>query len=248
VSFAESYDAAADGFADLAAPLVYGALAAPLADVLGAPAADGTMLDVAAGSGALGGYFQTVVALDLSPGQLRRNPAAARVLADAARLPFPSASFPRAGCAFGINNVDDPAALVREMARVAPVVGVSTWRRPEARYEPKEIVYDALERQVGSSRSEVGVHLDRLTAAVGTAAAVTALLQGAGLAAEVAEVEVDIPWPGASAYLGYRLAMPATATPHDVDALRADVLPRLEALSPEQRAWRPGVIIGVGRR
>jgi SAM-dependent methyltransferase len=227
---------------------VYGALAAPLAAELGAPGADGSTLDVAAGSGALGGYFTEVVALDLAPGQLRRNPAAMRVLADAARLPFPADSFPRAGCAFGINNVDDPGALVREMARVARVVGLSTWRRPEQRHEPKEIVYDALERQVGSSRSEIGGHLDRLTAAVGSTAAVTALLEGAGLAADVQEVEVEIPWPGAAAYLGYRLAMPATATPRDLGALRADVIPRLEALAPEQLAWRPRVIVGIGRR
>src|SRR4051812_292165 len=107
MSFAESYDEAADGFAALAAPLVYGALAAPLAAALGAPAHGEVVLDVAAGTGALGNYFNDVVALDLAPRQLRRNGSPLRVLADAACLPFPAGCLPRAACAFGINNVDD---------------------------------------------------------------------------------------------------------------------------------------------
>ena len=93
--------------------------------------AGGPVLDVAAGSGALGRLLPVAVALDLSAAQLRHNPLGARLQGDAERLPFRDDSFAAAGCAFGINHFPDPAAAVAEMARVAPLVGVLTWARPE---------------------------------------------------------------------------------------------------------------------
>jgi hypothetical protein len=74
--FAEAYDASAGGFAASADRLVYSYLARPLARAL--CAVDGQVLDVAAGSGALGRLLPAVVALDLSAAQLRYNPVAAR--------------------------------------------------------------------------------------------------------------------------------------------------------------------------
>src|SRR5687767_13376824 len=107
------------------------------------------MLDVAAGSGAFGRRFRDVVAVDVAVGQLAVNGTATGVRADAEVLPFRDDSFAAAGCSFGINHLLDPGAAVREMARVAPVVGLSTWQRPERQYAPKRAVHDAVHRLVG---------------------------------------------------------------------------------------------------
>src|SRR5579871_5268961 len=210
---AEAYDRAAPRFAASADYHVYRRLAAPLVDGVRA-AADltiGTVLDVAAGTGAVGRNVPRVVAADISLAQLRHNTALGRVRADGTRLPFPDDSFAAAVCGFGVNHVACPGELVREMARLAPVVGVSTWLRPEPPYRPKQAVEGVLARRAGRARSDVGELLDGYSDAVGSVGAVVGLLSGAGLTAHVEAVEVDIPWPGADAYLDYRLAMPTTA-------------------------------------
>src|SRR5688572_730030 len=117
---AEAYHRAAPTFARAADPFVYdtlaGLLAAAIDERLGR--CSGPVLDVAAGSGAFGRRFRDVVALDVAAGQLAVNGAAIRVRADAEVLPFRDDSFAAAGCSFGINHLLDPAAAVREMARV----------------------------------------------------------------------------------------------------------------------------------
>jgi SAM-dependent methyltransferase len=185
--FAEAYDASAAGFARSADRLVYTYLARPLARVLGEAA--GPVLDVAAGSGALGRLLPAAVALDLSAAQLRHNPLPARLQGDAERLPFRDDAFTAAGCAFGINHFPDPRTAVAEMARVAPVVGLLTWVRPEAPYRPKQAVLEVVARHAGSDRTAAGILADELGERVGSPAAVLALLEGAGLGANVAEVE-----------------------------------------------------------
>jgi SAM-dependent methyltransferase len=123
---ASCYDRAASRFAAAADQHVYRLLADPLVKALHDTAATriGNVLDVAAGTGAVGRSFPEVVALDVSVEQLRHNPSARRVRADGRHLPFRDASCVAAVCGFGINHVADPAALISEMARVAPVVGV----------------------------------------------------------------------------------------------------------------------------
>ena len=134
---AAAYDESAAAFAVAADRLVYRYLARPLVDAIGP--GDGRFLDVAAGAGAAGCHFPGAVALELSMGQLRHNPAARRVQADAERLPFRDGSFAAAVCAFGINHFPDPHAAVSEMARVAsldaavePVMVLVPWPGIEA--------------------------------------------------------------------------------------------------------------------
>jgi ubiquinone/menaquinone biosynthesis C-methylase UbiE len=93
-------------------------------------------------------------------GQLRHNRAARRVQADAERLPFRDGSFAPAVCAFGINHFLDPHAAVSEMARVASLVGVATWSRPEPPYAPKQAVLEVLTRYTGRARSPSGELVD----------------------------------------------------------------------------------------
>jgi SAM-dependent methyltransferase len=245
-----AYDRAALALARSADPIVYRSLAGPLVDAvvdaLGSPA--GPVLDVAAGTGAFGSVFERVVAVDISAGQLLANPTPHRARAEAARLPFRDDAFAAVGCAFGINHLADPAPAVRDMARVAPVVAVSTWARPEVPYAPKRIVQAALERQAGSSRSPLGVALDDLSGRVGSVQAVTELLVAAGVEPSVREVVVEIPWLGSEAFVDYRLAMPSSPHVTDLAGLRADVAGAIAELSPDELLWRPRIVIGVGRR
>jgi SAM-dependent methyltransferase len=249
--FAEAYDASAASFARSADRLVYGYLARPLATALaGAMAgAGGPVLDVAAGSGALGRLLPSAVALDLSAAQLRHNPLPARLRGDAERLPFRDDSFAAAGCAFGVNHFPDPAAALAEMARVAPLVGVLTWARPEPPYRPKQAVTEVVAAHAGRDRTAAGRLADELGERVGSPAAVRALLEGAGLRTEMTEVEVDLPWPGAAAFVDYRLATVGVAgLVDDPAAVRREAIAAVGALPPDTLAWAPRLVLGVGRR
>jgi SAM-dependent methyltransferase len=245
--FAEAYDASAASFARSADRLVYTYLARPLARALAE--AGGPVLDVAAGSGALGRLLPAAVALDLSAAQLRHNPLAARVQGDAERLPFHDDAFAAAGCAFGINHFPDPGAALAEMARVAPVVGVLTWLRPEAPYRPKQAVMEVVAGHAGADRTAAGVLADELGERVGSPAAVRALLEGAGLRPEAAEVTVDLPWPGAAAFVDYRLATVGVAgLVEDPAAVRRQAIAAVAALPADTLPWTPRLVLGVGRR
>lgn len=94
-----------------------------------APRAGELALDVAAGTGALALQLRSagarVVALDLSHAMLATGsrragalPGLSWVTGDALRLPFPDATFAAVSIAFGLRNVSDTAAGLRELARV----------------------------------------------------------------------------------------------------------------------------------
>ena len=248
---AESYDLAASRFAGVADRHVYRLLAAPLAEAVAQAAEESNapVLDVAAGSGAVGRHLARAVAVDVSLEQLRRNKDAwLRVRADGERLPFRADCFAVAVCGFGINHVADPGRLLREMGRVAPVVGVSTWQRPERPYPPKQAVFDCLARRAGGPRSAVGELLEGYSDAVGSVDAVAELLRGAELAGQVDLVEVEVPWPGVDAYLDYRLSMPTSAPGVDDADLRAELREVLGKLPLAALTWHAGVVVGLGRR
>ena len=108
------------------------------------------ILDLAAGTGTSSEPFAvagaTVVATDLSLGMLKvgrqRRPELSFVAADALRLPFADASFDAVSIAFGLRNVEDPSAALREMRRVTRSGGTlvvcefstPTWRPFRALY------------------------------------------------------------------------------------------------------------------
>lgn len=84
------------------------------------------ILDLAAGTGTssmpLHDAGALVVACDLSPGMMREGkrlrPQLRFVAGDAARLPFPAGVFDAVTISFGLRNLTDPAAGLRELARV----------------------------------------------------------------------------------------------------------------------------------
>ena len=108
------------------------------------------ILDLAAGTGTSSEPFASagaiVVPTDLSLGMLqvgkRRRPALSFVAADALRLPYADAAFDAVTLSFGLRNVEDPAAALRELRRVTRPGGTlvvcefstPTWR-------PLRIVY-----------------------------------------------------------------------------------------------------------
>lgn len=245
-----AYDRAALALARSADPIVYRSLAGPLVDAVvdALGSRPGPVLDVAAGTGAFGRAFERVVAVDISGGQLLANPTPDRARAEAAHLPFRDDAFAAVGCAFGINHLVAPGPAVRDMARVAPVVAVSTWAHPEVPYAPKRIVQAALERHAGSSRSPLGVALDDLAGRIGSVRAVHTLFADAGMQPSVREVVVEIPWMGVDAFLDYRLAMPSSPLVTRRAALRAEVADAIAGLSPDELSWHPCVVIGVGHR
>lgn len=243
---AAGYDCIADGFAGTADLHVYRFLAAPLARALAGVA--GRVLDVASGTGALARQLGDVVALDLSGAQLAHNPVRPRVQADAEALPFPDASFAAAACAFGVNHFPDPAAAVAEMARVAPLVGVLTWERPERVFAPKQTVLDLLAARVGHHRTELGLALDSMGDTVGSVAAITALLTQAGLVADVRTVTPELPWPGPEAFVDYRLSLPGVASLVEGDPdFRREAISAVAALPAAACRWRPRLVLGLGR-
>ena len=84
------------------------------------------ILDLAAGTGTSSEPFSaagaTVVPADLSLGMLQvgkqRRPSLSFVAADALRLPYADGCFDAVTISFGLRNVEDPAAALREMRRV----------------------------------------------------------------------------------------------------------------------------------
>ena len=101
----------------------------------------------------------------------------------------------------------------------------------------------------GSDRTAAGVLADELGERVGSPAAVAALLEGAGLRAEVTEVAVDLPWPGTAAFVDYRLATVGVAgLVEDPAAIRRQAIAAVAALPPDTLPWSPRLVLGVGRR
>ena len=63
------------------------------------------------------------------------------------------------------------------------------------------------------------------------------------------EVEVDLPWPGAAAFVDYRLATVGVAGLVDDPAtVRRQAIAAVAALPPEALPWAPRLVLGVGRR
>jgi SAM-dependent methyltransferase len=243
-----SYDHNAFGYSRLADRLVYRHLAAPLAEAL--RDAGGPILDVATGAGALGRLLTAAVGVDLARRQLAGNPLEHLVCADAERLPFRSGSFAAAGCAFGINHFPHPAAAVAEMARVAALVGLVTWERPEVPpYAPKIAVMDAMRMHTGEAQTEAGRIVDDMSERVGSERALRTLLQSAGLSASVTTVEVEVPWPGSKRFVDYRLAMhSADLTDEQRNAIGQEARRAIERLPEDARRWQARLILGTGRR
>ena len=248
---ASDYDGSAEAFAR-SAHAVYARLAEPL--VAAAAVRPGEkVLDLATGTGAVAGRLAgAVVGLDVSAEQLRHNPLDDKHLGAAEDMPFADSSFDVVVCGFGINHFARPRVALDEVRRVLKPGGrlaLSTWGRPQPGYAPKDIVLRALERHAGRSRTSAGETVDALSERVGTVDALSALLAEAGFWGVHATIEeVAVPWPGAEAFVDYRLAMlgaRAMLPPGAEGQLRREVADALGMLSSAQLHWLPQVIVGT---
>jgi len=122
---ARAYDQTGDAWGPGPARLVYDRLAEVLVGMAPAPLVGRHVLDLGAGTGAASRRVVAAggrpVAVDVSVGMLRANPAGAgsAVVGDATRIPLATASVDGVVAAFSFNHLPDPAAGFREVARVA---------------------------------------------------------------------------------------------------------------------------------
>jgi len=127
-----------------------------------------TVLDVGAGTGHLTDAFRRrghkVVAVDAAAGMLVRNPGTARVRADARRLPFRTGAFTIAVESNLLHHVDDPVAVLREMARVG---GGRVAAIEPNRNHPPMFLFSLLARGERAGLRFTRKHLQRLAAGAG---------------------------------------------------------------------------------
>jgi ubiquinone/menaquinone biosynthesis C-methylase UbiE len=167
----EQHDRVRERFTRTAEQFASFALSERRADIdqlveLAAPQASDRALDVACGPGTFALGFaprvRTAVGLDFTPALVAQGRVAATntglanvlfVIGDALVLPFPSGSFDIVACGYSLHHMPDPAAAVREFARVA---------RPGGRVVVADIfvpapgnpdAYDAIERARDASHT-----------------------------------------------------------------------------------------------
>ena len=154
------------------------------------------ILDLAAGTGTSSEPFDragaTVVPTDLSLGMLqvgkRRRPALGFVAGDALQLPYADAAFDAVTLSFGLRNVEDTAAALRELHRVTRPGGTlvvcefstPTWGPFRAVY--RDYLVAALPRiaRAVSSNPAAYTYLAESILAWPDQAGLASLIQGAG--------------------------------------------------------------------
>jgi SAM-dependent methyltransferase len=145
-----AYDAAADAWADAAAP-VYARFAAAMVEQSLVPLTGATVLDVGAGTAvacdaALAAGAQRAVATDIAEQMLRRrHPPTQAVVADAARLPFGDDTFDLVMGGFCLGHLPDPGAALAEWRRVGSAT-LATAFAPGPPHPAKAAVAEAAER------------------------------------------------------------------------------------------------------
>ena len=206
-----------------------------LADVLAArspvPLSGCRVLDVGAGTGAatraaLAAGAAAVVAVDAAFGMLAhealgRPPAA---VGDVLALPFAAMAFDAAVAAFSLNHLGDPAAGLREMARVTRPGGsllAASYAADDA--HPVKATVEAALAARGWKPEPWYLELQRAASGLATVENGAAAAEAAGLDARVELVRVPFP----------------DLEPHDLVAWRlglAQHAPFLSRLAPEERA------------
>lgn len=209
------------------------------------------VLDVGAGTGAasraaLGAGAAAVVAVDAAYGMLAyeapgRPPAA---VGDALALPFRASAFGAAVAAFSLNHLSDPAAGLREMARVTRSGGtiLAAAYAADDTHPVKTAVEAALaargwvaEPWYATLRATALPRLATLDLCAEAAAA-------AGLDAHVERVLVPFPELDAQDLVAWRLGMPqhapflARLPPDDRHAVATDAVTRLGDAAPLVRS------------
>lgn len=198
---------------------IYDRLARTLVDASPVPLRGRIVLDVGAGTGAASraaaSAGATVVAADFAPGMLAvdrhaRPPATA---ADARSLPFRSATFGAVVAAFCYNHLPDPAAALREAARVTEPGGavIASAYADDDDHPVKAAVETALTR-AGWTRPTWGEEMSRnLAPRLATVERARAAAAEAGLDATVGKTRAEFPELAPGDLVAWRLGMAAYA-------------------------------------
>ena len=244
-----------DAWATWADP-AYEALGRAIVDRATAPLDGRLVVDLGAGTGATSRAIAAAgglpLAVDLSHAMVahRRRDRPPAVVADIARLPLADDAAGATVAAFSVSHVEDPVAVLTEMARVTAGGGsvlVGVFATAGARHGAAAVV-DAAAARRGWTVPEWYVHLkadlEPRSSAVDTL--MTGATRAGLLEPTVVDVEVDAGLDTAAALVDWRLAGPAMAPfvagldRAEADRLRAEAV---AALGQDVAPLRPAVRI-----
>jgi SAM-dependent methyltransferase len=253
----DAYSAAGEGWSE-GPTVLYGRLARAMVDASPSPLDGLTVVDVGAGTGAVSAALREVgaepVQVDMALGMLRvgRHHALGATVGDVTALPLRARGLGASVAGFCLNHLADPAAGLREMARVVvdggPVLA-STFGRQEP--HPAKAVVDEVAAAHGFETPTWYVEMKReIEPRLGTVEAMRLVALTAGLdVVAVTEDEVDAGIDEPTAMVEYRLGMAhlagfvATLDPGERAAVAAEAADRLAGAPPV----RPRVIVVAAR-
>jgi SAM-dependent methyltransferase len=254
---ADAYSVAAPAWAD--GPVrIYGALAELL--VARAPIAlrGCRVLDLGTGTGAASrpaiDAGAQVTAVDNALGMLQANRTSRPpgVVADAVALPLHAETFDGVLAAFSLNHLDDPAAGVREAARVLRRRGVllaSTYANDDD--HPVKHVVDVALGECGWQVPSWYLRMKQVMAAWGTVTDATATVERGGMEpVSVERLELSFPDLAPDALVRWRLGMAQSAAfveTLDDQQRRAVARRAVELLGPDPEVLVRRVIFIVAR-
>jgi ubiquinone/menaquinone biosynthesis C-methylase UbiE len=213
-SLADAYSAGAEAWAE-GPQRIYGTLADLLVASSPIDLSGRRVLDLGSGTGAASrpavAAGADVVAVDAALGMLQFERASRPpgVVGDALALPLRPASLDAVVAAFSLNHLDEPAAAVREVARVIRDEGVllaSVYANDDD--HPVKRAAEQATAEWGWQPPEWYPRVKRSMAAWGTVTDATEAIEQGGLRAESVERrEIAFPDLGPDALVGWRLGM-----------------------------------------
>jgi SAM-dependent methyltransferase len=210
---------------------VYRRFAAAALDALTVPLAGLATVDAGCGTGAVAEELvargATVVCVDRSPGMVREAPAP-RVVADIAALPLRDRCVDLAAAGFVLSHVDDPAAVLGELARVTRPGGlVVATGFPAGDTHPVKEAADAVLADAGYRPPEWYLRVKHTGEA--RAGDLPALARGAGLAVRLLTVDAPLSDLSVEAVSAWRLGMAHIAPFVAASPRRDELAARVEA-------------------